>query len=616
MTDQQNKTEETIARNPGVIDRIPNSINSLNDQQHDAKEAGVATIEGPKAAKRLGTLSAVPRKRALRNDARKMDVTDAVGEIIDNAIDNYAKQENLGRVVERLLIEIEMSPEEIIVRENSGGVSPPDLQAFVQVGAEAHAADVPHIGVWGAGQKVALAALGSDDTISTRYWNPRDRFEVGDTLTGQVILRLDEDWWVDEENWDVPVYLPEADLPVGETVYVIRQLNRTINDDAITEVKRHIRDIYGDILQNEVTTITVNGQELEGRSLLAEEELQRTFAFPPGMEPAEHWFTVEARDLVREEGVARERLRKLRVRMVVGLTPHQEKAESGVYMFGVPQTESGEKLGARLFAKALQEPEVGYSEGPRSLLRRGDPTIGRLRIYLVFHGASEDIPWGLPGSPVKWGYYGSNPFAEQIRERIKQYAKPYVRYGQKAREIDLVPYSFEWNELGVDARKSQVRRGAFLASSEDVDEPDVKPRVKQMLARDFKNPEFRTWDHDKLPDAPPENAPAFDEALAKQAASIIQDRDRRLKELGSNDPVEAVATLVGSIEEMKEKEKEGWTPATEDGETPKAGAETVPVTVRIPRNILNRLREVTGKSNRSESILFALRAFLDIDEEN
>src|SRR5262249_20614128 len=153
-----------------------------------------------------------------------------------------------------------------------------------------------------------------------------------------------------------------------------------------------------------------------------------------------------------------------------------------------------------LFATALQDHTVGYSEGPRSLLRRGDPTIGRLRIYLEFHGLSEDIPWGLPGSPVKWGYYGANPFGFQIRETIKKYAKPYVRFGQRAREIDLVPYSLEWNQLSWNERKAQVRRGAFLESPEDVDDPDVKPRIKELMASEFRHPAFRSWDHDKLPE--------------------------------------------------------------------------------------------------------------------
>src|SRR5438067_1697 len=49
------------------------------------------------AGSSLGVITAVPSKRALRNDARKLGAQDALAEIIDNAIDNFAKQKGRDR---------------------------------------------------------------------------------------------------------------------------------------------------------------------------------------------------------------------------------------------------------------------------------------------------------------------------------------------------------------------------------------------------------------------------------------------------------------------------------------------------------------------------------------
>jgi hypothetical protein len=428
---------------------------------------------------------------------------------------------------------------------------------------------------------------------------------------------MDPTWWADEEDWDVPVYLPERDLPAGETLYEIRSLRRQVDDGVVEDLREHLAALYGDTLSGDakVLTMRVNGEEVDGEPLLTEDALIDTFAFPPGMEPAWHEFPLAFSEHVREDGEVKRKERKLRMQVLVGLTPHQDKAKAGVYMFGVPETESGARLGARLFARALQNEEVGYSDGTRSILRRGDPTIGRLRIYVVFYGESEDIPWGLPGSAVKSGYYGANPFAAEIKEKIKEAAKPYVRFTPSAREIDVVPYSKEWNSMSEIQRKALLRRGAMLRDPEDIDEPDVAPKLRTIIRSEFRNPEIhKPWDHSKLSEGPPESIPAFDETLSKQLARDIKERDTRLRELNGMDPSEAVDTLVNTFENFRTKKQEGW--IDEDDTTKEPAADrTVPISVRVPRSLLTRLREVTGLTNRSEAVLMAIRSYLGSEDE-
>lgn len=570
-------------------------------------------METPRRAtpkQRVGSVRAVPTKRALRNDARKLGVIDAITEIVDNSIDNYAKQDKLHRPPSRLRIEIEMNKDEIVITENSGGVTPEDLQAFVQVGSRGENVDAPRIGVWGAGQKLAVAALGNDVAISSRYWNSSQRYEIGDQLTDEVILKMDEKWWADDDDWDVPAYIPDDELPIGVTVYDIRKLNRRVDEFIVDEVIRQLRDFYGDILSEGHTTITVNETEVEGKPRLSDDALALEFAWPPGLGPTRHWFELEKPSPTIEGGQWKEVDRKLRLEIIVGLTARQDVPNAGVWFFGVPETESGARLGARYFAGPLQEESVGYSSGPRSMLRKGHPTIGRLRMYVICYGDSEIIPWGLPGSAVKRGYNASNIFADEIREAIREVAKPYIRFAQKAREIDFVPYAAEWNTMSAEERKALVRRGAYLQAPEDVDEQGVASKVSSLLRHEFKPNEFLEWDH-ATDAAPPESVPAFNEAMSKDVVSLITERDKRLKEIGGYDPGEAVDTLVGTLHEIRTKNDGGWQP---DTPVVAVAERAVPVTVRLQRTLISRLTQATGKANRSEAIVAALEAYLETQD--
>lgn len=562
---------------------------------------------------RIGVLEAVPQKRTLRDAARKLEVRDAVGEIVDNALDNFAKQGRLNRPADRLLIDIDMSNDEVRIRENSGGVTPTDLMAFVQLGSSGADLGAARIGVWGAGQKVAVAALGADVRVSTRYWNPSVSYEIGGTRTDQVEIRMGPSWWADEQDWAVPVTVPESDIPNGETLYVIRDLNRRIDPDVIDDVRRHVADIYGDTLTDGVTEINVNGVSVDGVPYLTESALQGVFAYPHGFEPTEHWFNLEDIRLERDGELMVERPHKLAMRITVGIMPEQSKDVSGVYMFGVPEGGSSkERIGARLFGRALQDESVGYAAGPRSILRRGDPTLGRLRVYVVFYGQSEDIPWGMPGSAVKWGYYSANPYAEAIKNAIKDVAKPYVRFTQKARRIDILPFSERWSDMSVADRKAEVRRGARLSAPEDIDEPGVVPLVKSFVTSEFKPTPFKQWDHSKS-ELPPDASPSFDEKLTKDVVSAIQEREKRLREIDGSDPVEAVGSLMDSFSDLKDRQASGWeshSAGPDDGGEGSVGGKPVAVSLRVPRDLLSKLTQKADTTNRSEAILLAIRAYL------
>src|SRR5262245_18068199 len=95
----------------------------------------------------------------------KLRLDDAFGELIDNAVDNFEKQQLLGFSGRQLNIRITIdeASDQIIVVENSWVVHPEDLFGFVQLVGESpvrNAIDVASIGVWGSGGKQALGRLG------------------------------------------------------------------------------------------------------------------------------------------------------------------------------------------------------------------------------------------------------------------------------------------------------------------------------------------------------------------------------------------------------------------------------------------------------------------------
>jgi hypothetical protein len=561
---------------------------------------------------RLGALKATPAKRALRNDARKLGVADAIAEVVDNVIDNAAKQERLGRDASGLEMDVWLEPEQVRVEENSGGVTPDDLRAFVRMGAHGESVDSPKIGVWGAGQKLALAALGQDVTITTRYWDSSHRYEVESRTTDQVLLRMDEAWWNNEEDWDVPVFLPDGELPSGETTYLIGRLNRRIDAEVVAEVRAELEDLYGDMLHAGSTVIRLNGEPLKAAPWLSPEALARVFAFPPGFEPARHLHQLVVRSQKMEAGKQIDDVRKLEMEILIGLTPRQDVRQAGVYMFGQPRTESGAQLGPRKFVKdPLQDESVGYTSGPRSYLRKGHPTLGRLRIYVVFRGDSEDIPWGMPGSSVKRGFNTSSIFASQIRDRIIDAARPYARYTSKAREIDLVPHSAIWNEMSEGDRKLLVRRGAYL-EPDDIDERDVRDRVRPLMQHEFVPTTPVTWDHRLEADGPPEPSPSFDDAMSKEAVGLLTERDRRLKELHGGDPTALVDTLMGYLQKIEEKEEDGWAPEEEEADP--AEVRLVTVSVRLPRRMLRNLVARSRASSNADAVMKAVQSFIDQEE--
>jgi hypothetical protein len=602
-------------------------VNELVNENNGA--TGAIIMDDSELASPVRILDAVPRKRMVRDSAAKMSPDDALGELVDNVIDNFDKQQVLGYGELNLHMDIMLADDKITIGENSGGVNPDDLLGFVQLGGEspikqAHLDEMASIGVWGQGQKQALARLGYDQLIATRYWDSRTPYNVGTAhnpqYTQQLMIRTNRDWWFGED-WSVPIYVTEQPIPSGTTHFVIRSLNTPFTPCLTERVVKELAGVYGDLLhaRGGEVEIVINGQRLAAEPHLTEDALKSTFAYVPGLEPVKHIYDVSFERACQDPatGEILHTVRPLRMEVIVGLTPQAEKDKAGVYMFGTPQSPLGRTLGPRMFAEKLQDEAVGYvepGEGKRgeTLMRKNDPLLGRLRIYVNFYGASEDIPWGIPGSPVKKGFNAAHEAAAKIRARILEAAAPFVRVAPKAREIDIIPFSVKWNDRGETQRLDLVRRSAELDPS-DLALEQVKDQAKPLVEYQFDPAAavIHEWDHTTAQE-PPVAAASFDEKLAKEFVAKVDARKKQLAPIAKDSPVLAVKELLDTLPLGAEP-----LAADEDYTAPPAPADLdalQQVNVRLKVRELHELMRHTATTSKADAVAKAVRTFLQTME--
>lgn len=512
----------------------------------------------PTVGERLGSISAVPRKRVLANRARQYSFDLAIFELVDNSIDSWEANKSPGEDKPRTGLEIVISfhfRDSTLARmvhwDNAGGAPEERLEAFVRLGEES--LGNRRIGVWGEGLKVACHALGREIDIYTQHGS----------IPGYC-LRLGKGW-LEDRSWDVPRYRAHNVEP-GTTTIEIRGVKHDVTYEEIfgddpNSLRRRLGMIYGVLLSVDGERRVSIYLETAGERALVRphgigttEEIRHTFAFPPGFEPTTHKKTL------RGNGA------ELQCKIIVGLTPIQRRDYSGVSLWG----------NGRLFDFAKKEYSVGFGTRGPAKLPASHPTIWRLHLWVFLSGGPEHIPWS---APAKWGYNDNNRFADVIRDFIQEVAVPYAVFTRIAKRIDLLPYSEQWNELSDDGRRRE-----FLKYLGDL--PDAESRQKEAFAsvsalrRGFTPPsDLVQWNHDS-DRRPPFRLPCFSESRARVVAGLITSRDRDL----SRPWVETyheISRLARGLDSS---------PVAIASEPQQRDYQPVPVTVRLDRRVVRALR--------------------------
>lgn len=423
----------------------------------------------------------MPAKEVLRNKAGVCPPLPALCEIIDNVFDNC-----LAAGTRELEIHIAATAAQIVITENSGGISREKLEPLVRLGVSRQDRR-GSIGAWGEGFKVAAFALASEVEVHTHY-------------PGQepVAVHFPEHW-LDSADWRVPVYSIDGDAPAsGSTVFRFLRLKTTID---WAEVMRELPVIYGQKiveLKNEGVHVgirlSINGAEFPMRPIaLADPDvLAARMAFPPFFEPRRF----HAR-IATDDG-------DVDLSVVVAMTARHSGETSGVYLYG----------NGRLFARALRSRAVGYGDSGNAILR-DHPMCWRLHAYVFLRADNgANIPWQ---APLKDGVSVNHPIMAPLRQILTRVFAPYSRVARVARASELLPYTIEWQTMSA-TEQAEILFG---------DAPDREERLRRLprALRQFKpNPEIPTFE------LPSEEANILLENLESRAKALRELVSRREKD--------------------------------------------------------------------------------------
>jgi hypothetical protein len=303
-------------------------------------------------------VNGTPQKRLFWSIISDYGVSTSMCELIDNALDIWLRS---GKQTDLLVeIDLDLHNKSIQITDNAGGVPESELQVLISPGASLNNPDENVIGLFGVGSKRAVVALAQTVKIRTRR---------GEGKTYQI--DIDENW-LEDEDWDMPVYEVDEIAP-NTTIVDLMRLRHTLDDAVQGELRTHLRETYGRFLRNERFDIKVNSESLE--PLLFD-----AWAYPPGFEPRYYMFEVNT-----EDG------EKVGVEIYAGLIKDREPSGDnyGVYFY----------CNDRLIMKEVKEAAVGYIRGAAGIPH---PDASLARAIVGFHGSAKLMPWNSTKTAINF----------------------------------------------------------------------------------------------------------------------------------------------------------------------------------------------------------------------
>lgn len=303
----------------------------------------------------VDTINAVPTKRLYLSIISDYDITLALCELIDNALDNWTKGGRSGKL--SIALTMNVAQQTITVSDDAGGVKKEELRNIVSPGATSNAPTDATIGIFGVGTKRAVVALAQEVKIRTRH---------GTGSTYQV--EFDDDW-LNIEDWDLPLY-EVTQIPDGHTIVDLVRLRNKISTETIDEVREHLSSTYARFLGTNVE-ISLNGSKIEPTTF-------ENWAFPPDFAPR-----LYTGNLPLAGG------KTVQVEVKAGLMKESSPSggEYGVYIY----------CNDRLVVRALKSYDVGFTKGIAGLPH---PQLAIMRVIVSFKGEAQHMPWNSSKSDL------------------------------------------------------------------------------------------------------------------------------------------------------------------------------------------------------------------------
>jgi hypothetical protein len=328
--------------------------------------------------KQVDTLDAIPSKRLYLSIIADYDLKRSICELVDNGLDVWAR----GGKTKEITIKISLDKRQQIIKveDNAGGLPKSELVYIVGPGQTGTDPTDETIGMFGVGTKRAVVALAQDIKIRTRH-RGEETYQV----------EYDDDW-LQNESWELPLY--EVDqITKGTTIVELQKLRIEVSDDAVDQLKDHLKAAYAKFLQNEQVRLEVNGERLQPKFF-------ENWAFPPKYSPRKYTGTLNTEDSYA-----------VRIEAIAGLSRESSPAsgEYGVYFY----------CNDRLIVRALKTIEVGFVRGLAGLPH---PKVSLTRVLVFLNGDARAMPWNSSKSDISTKHEVFLALQQWLVQVVKDYA--------------------------------------------------------------------------------------------------------------------------------------------------------------------------------------------------
>jgi hypothetical protein len=350
-------------------------------------------------------VKAIPSKRLYKSIIADYDTELALCELIDNALDNWAKEGRIRKL--EISIIVDTNQQTITISDNAGGVPEADIIKIIAPGHTTNLSTDETIGIFGVGSKRAVVALAQEIKILTRY-------QDNETL----ILKYNDDW-LQKETWDFEYEPYNKEISKGSTVIELSKLRSNVNDSLVEDLKEHLAAIYGKFLQDSSIAITVNDKKSLKPILF-----DQAWSYPPNYAPQKVTFSVPI-----------ENENPINIALLGGLIAKNEigEGEYGIYVY----------CNQRLILRADKSYHFGFTSGQAGLPH---PELNSVRVFVNLTGSPERMPWTSSKSGINF----KNKIFELIRPKVLQLVIYYAKLARKlSRNVEANIYKYKEGKVDV-----------------------------------------------------------------------------------------------------------------------------------------------------------------------
>lgn len=331
----------------------------------------------------IDRINAAPNKRIFLSIIADYDLNKSICELIDNVLDIWLKNGKAHSV--EIHIDFDKNQQTICVTDNVGGVKKAELHFIVGPGQTSNVQTDQTIGIFGVGSKRAVVALSQDIKITTRYGKE------------QTHLVEFDDGWLQDEDWEIPVYKVDK-ITEKTTIVELQKLRVNINDEAISNLKEHLRATYTRFIKSKNIKIWVGSDRIGTISF-------ENWAYPPKYSPRKYTGVLNT-----------ENYGTVKVEVLAGLSKESSPAlgEYGVYFY----------CNDRLIVRGLKTYDVGFTKG---LAGHPHPNISLTRVIVSLKGQAKAMPW----NSSKSGINPNHPVFLAFRGWLVQVVKDYTSLSRR-----------------------------------------------------------------------------------------------------------------------------------------------------------------------------------------